>query len=1346
MNVSTLRMPAVLVAAATVVAGASLVVTTNTRSAVDASSPGAWVSSEGVDAVTRVGPGGPEATVTLGGSGGRLQVIEIDGAAYALDSAGQLSRIDPATFEVSVGVTLPDVELVTGAGRLYAVNRAEGVSTELDVATLNVLTAPIELGDELGSAVVDGSGVLWVVDESTGDVVRVSGPDVVSVTPMVQPGTRARLSVIGGDVVVVDPVAATVTVMGADGDAGRSHSIGGSTPAEMTGPDVLVPIAVRSGVVLPILDGSRLVTVDVRSGATAVVDLDTGDHRLGVPEVAAGYAHIADFTAGTLISVDLRTTQVAITRGLDGVSDDFDVVSKGDYLYVNDPVTEKAWVIGPDGAITEMDKYDPSNPDAGGRTPLVPRASSGGVRQEEDRLDEPADAPDDQRDDAGDDLPDFPTPSPRQSTPQVRPADPVPNNPVPNNPGTNDPVTSDPGTDDPGPDDPGGNVRGPGDDGGVGLPDVDCDDPGAATDPECVPTPGLCEEGFNAVTCPAPGDGAVRNVRVTGGDARATVTWDAPADWYDVIGYSVRVVPDGDPANAIGPIQIADLGSHTQTGLRNGRHYYFVIEAIGTGNARGAAVASERVIPISSDPGQPRDVSVTADACGSVDISWGDPDDGFDVAGYRVDVAHRGGSPAWRGDVGATVTSVSIGADELTSGDRYTVAVYSVSPSGASSPPADGGALVPHCTPGAPGDVVAIASGDGEIRVEWSAAPANGRPIDRYEVAYAGEGGSSSARTVDGDVTALSIDGLVNGRSYAVSVRAGNENGWGDPADAVSPVVPISAVPGPPRAVQVAYGDASGTVTWQVPDADGWTIAGYRVEVFVQGADAPEGGWDVPAGSTSHVVTDLVNGATYDVRVQAVGESPDGDGVRGEAATSSAFRPRTVPSASAGVTGTSTGSGEVRVEWAVPDDGGDPITHYVLSYGGSSQQVPVGQTQTQVTGLTNGQGYEFTVVAHNGEGAGAATTSDSVLVQSHTPDAPGGVNATPGDTSVTVSWSAPSGNGTTIARYVVENVTTGAGAEPTATEHTFTGLTNGTGYQFRVRAIGANSSQSGWAQATPSPVVPSGAPGLPGGVSSNPGDARITLSWSDAPGNGTTIDRYEIRGPGVDTQASSSPFDVTGLSNATSYSLEIRAVGANGVPGGWVTAPAATPSGSPAAPTGINVTTSSPHDATVTFSQVSPTNGTTVGQWRVSTVPASSTWTVDSPAATLSGLAHQTSYTVVVVAIGANGLESVDATGSFTTPNGTPPGQLTGLWANGGAMYANGTCPHPAMGGWDPTPGADGYYVSISGGAAVSYTGTSWSDAPGNGSITVTPYNIYGEGGSSGVSYAMADYGDMLCP
>lgn len=164
------------------------------------------------------------------------------------------------------------------------------------------------------------------------------------------------------------------------------------------------------------------------------------------------------------------------------------------------------------------------------------------------------------------------------------------------------------------------------------------------------------------------------------------------------------------------------------------------------------------------------------------------------------------------------------------------------------------------------------------------------------------------------------------------------------------------------------------------------------------------------------------------------------------------------PSAIAGIT-------SVALTWVAPVSNGTRITGYVVTpYLGGVAQTPLtfdpaAVTRT-ITGLTAGGSYTFKVAALNAYGTSAASAASAAVVVSGAPTAPTIGAASVGDSSATLSWTAPSSNGgTTITGYVVTPYIGTVAQTPqtftgTATTRTVTGLTPGTAYTFTVAARG----------------------------------------------------------------------------------------------------------------------------------------------------------------------------------------------------------------------------------------------------------------------------------------------------
>jgi len=241
----------------------------------------------------------------------------------------------------------------------------------------------------------------------------------------------------------------------------------------------------------------------------------------------------------------------------------------------------------------------------------------------------------------------------------------------------------------------------------------------------------------------------------------------------------------------------------------------------------------------------------------------------------------------------------------------------------------------------------------------------------------------------------------------------------------------------------------------------------------------------------------------------------------------------TAPAAPTNVSATG-GNAQATVSWTAPtDDGGSAITGYIVeTYQGTAfvkrNAFNTTGTSVVVSGLTNGTAYNFRVRAVNAIGQGPLSTASAAVTPTGTtvtaPGAPTIGTAVAGDARATVNWTAPTNTGgAAITEYRIQVrtgttiVRTVSGIAGTASSSVVTGLTNGTAYNFRVRAV--NSAGVGALSLASNVVTPGAAatvPGAPtiGTAASGAAGGTITATarWT-APANngGSAITGYVVR-------------------------------------------------------------------------------------------------------------------------------------------------------------------------------------------------------------------------------------------
>ena len=239
--------------------------------------------------------------------------------------------------------------------------------------------------------------------------------------------------------------------------------------------------------------------------------------------------------------------------------------------------------------------------------------------------------------------------------------------------------------------------------------------------------------------------------------------------------------------------------------------------------------------------------------------------------------------------------------------------------------------------------------------------------------------------------------------------------------------------------------------------------------------------------------------------------------------------------------------------------------------------IPGGERTREViiSGLTDRATYYFRLRAVNSEGTEMPSTEVSALAYdglTAEPSASPALAAVPGDSQVTLSWNVPPTVGASaIIGYEYQQSLTSGGFDDEGTwvavlgeegvrEVIVSGLSNGTAYYFRVRALNTEGKGS---PSTEVSALPSGRLAsqseAPISLAGIPGDRQVTLSWAAPPFTGSSdITHYEYQKSTTSGDFSGelwTPISggdmvreaiVSGLTGGTNYYFRLRAVNGEG--------------------------------------------------------------------------------------------------------------------------------------------------------------------------------------------------------
>ncbi len=570
------------------------------------------------------------------------------------------------------------------------------------------------------------------------------------------------------------------------------------------------------------------------------------------------------------------------------------------------------------------------------------------------------------------------------------------------------------------------------------------------------------------------------------------LTWTAPADdgGAAITSYVVEESNTGTGTwSVLIPANRGNAVPRFSKPVSPGTITYYRVKAhnsVGTGPPSNAVRARAKVV---TAPAAPTGLTATADGPSVIHLRWTAPSNTGNAAitGYRIESFWLGGGfwiDVTRNTQSTATTYMHTG---LTANTKLYYRVSAINTAGTGGASSSVSATTTAATaPAAPTELTATADGQTAINLRWT-APINtgGAAIKGYQIESSPTGtGDTWTNLVDNTestTTTYAHTGLSAGTTRHYRVSAINSVDSSPPSNvAMATTAAVITAPGAPTSLTAtADGQTIINLSWTAPESTGGAaIEGYQIEQSPNGMDS----WtdvedDTESTATTYAHTGLAAGTTRHYRVRAINSVDTSPPSNVAMATTAAVI--TAPGAPTSLTATASGQTTINLSWTAPTStGGVDITGYkieVSTDGGSTftQLVESHPTPPYAhTSLTAAVTRHYRVRAINsatlsGAWSNVATATTADAATPTAPSAPTSLTATAsGQTTINLSWTAPSSNGGgRITGYQIEVSTDGGTtfgslvARHPTTSYSHTGLTAGVTRHYRVSAI--NSAGAG---------------------------------------------------------------------------------------------------------------------------------------------------------------------------------------------------------------------------------------------------------------------------------------------
>ncbi len=436
-------------------------------------------------------------------------------------------------------------------------------------------------------------------------------------------------------------------------------------------------------------------------------------------------------------------------------------------------------------------------------------------------------------------------------------------------------------------------------------------------------------------------------------------------------------------------------------------------------------------------------------------------------------------------------------------------------------------------TPSAP----TLTRGIRQITVNWGTVTTGGLPLDYYEVRRRPSGTSSWTSTFINSGTSAfdnreyTITGLSDNTAYEVQVAAANTEGQGNfsnTSTASTYAVPVNTVA--PSISPTSFTAGTTTLT---ANRGSWSseliINTYRY-YWAYSSTSSFSSYTIFADQTrdpsqsSTVTTPDLPG--YYIRLTVVATNAVGDSA---AADSIVYGPIAVPAPSVPTNFNATGAcNQLNCTWGASTYANgyeilyDTSAVNIDNNNGATATFGGGSTTSGSISIATSGSYYLKIRAYNINGVYSAYSNRiGPITVNGVPGVPTVNTPEIACSALTVTWSLPDSNGSTITEYTVRRTRSDGSSTTiiissgtssfTNRSYTSTGLSSSFSYYFEVRATngcGNSSYSSPSASRTPAgvPITTGTRPVLSGSFKSGTSISSTTGSWSS---NGSTITSYE---------------------------------------------------------------------------------------------------------------------------------------------------------------------------------------------------------------------------------------------